>query len=161
MKADHNKIQLGSDPDPTKNFIIQTPPVQDGTLEIRRGTLEAPGALVATFNEHGLVDPRMWFDLTGQRQFGVEYVNNTGRELKFIVLAQAPAGARLALNIKPSNGPLAGSFIRVSTIPLASTANVSDVVSVPSGDAYQAALLGGSGSETPIQWHEYRLPEGA
>ncbi len=46
MKVDHNKIQLGSDPDPSKNFIIQTPPVQDGTLEIRRGTLEAPGALV-------------------------------------------------------------------------------------------------------------------
>lgn len=161
MLVGNNKIQLGSSSNPNENFVIQTPPFQDGTLEIRKGNLDSPGALVAKFDEDGLVDPRVWVDLTGQRQFGVDYVNNTGRELKFAVLAQSTATARLALNIKPLNGPLSGLYLRVSTIPLASTANVADVVSVPSGHAYQAVLLGGSGSEIPIQWYEYRLPEGA
>lgn len=150
MKVDHNKIQLGSDPDPTKNFIIQTPPVQDGTLEIRRGTLDAPGALVATFNEHGLVDPRVMVTVTGSRSAGVTYTNNTPMPLVVYITAtstDADGGVETSIGGEPGNTtvvPSAPWTFAVST-------------TVPSGVTYAVNIV----RATIVQWREYRLPEGA
>jgi hypothetical protein len=47
MTLINRKWQVGSDADASKNFTIQVPDVQDGSLEIRRGNADAPGAVVA------------------------------------------------------------------------------------------------------------------
>jgi hypothetical protein len=46
-------IQVGQDADPLKNFTLRVPVVADGTLEIRRGNANAPGALLAKVNADG------------------------------------------------------------------------------------------------------------
>lgn len=48
-----NSIQLGKSSDPTKNITLKVPTVPDGTLEIRRGNAEAPGALVGKVDAQG------------------------------------------------------------------------------------------------------------
>lgn len=150
MKIDHNKIQLGSDPDPTKNFIIQTPPVQDGTLEIRRGTLDAPGALVATFNEHGLVDPRELVNVTASRSKGGTYTNNTSIPIVVYVQGSFTAGSdteaymdgRRVFFLRNNAGGL-DPFVMEFTVPPGKTYSVTDK------------------GQTINGWYEYRLPEGA
>ena len=51
-----NKVQIGQSPTANNNFVLQTPNVPDGTLEIRRGNAAAPGALVAKINADGGVN---------------------------------------------------------------------------------------------------------
>lgn len=51
-----NKVQLGQHADPLKNFTIMTPAVPDGTLEVRRGNADAPGAVVAKVLPDGTVE---------------------------------------------------------------------------------------------------------
>lgn len=53
-KVGHNRIQLGDDSDPNKNFVIGTPSPNDGELEVRTGTVEEPGNLVAKFTDSGI-----------------------------------------------------------------------------------------------------------
>lgn len=48
-----SNVQLGQDADPLKNFTLMIPAVPDGTMEIRRGNAEAPGALIVKINPDG------------------------------------------------------------------------------------------------------------
>lgn len=153
MNVGHNIIQLGSDPDPDKNFIIRTPPVQDGTLEIRKGTLEAPGALVATFDGNGLVDPREWVNMAGTRTLNQTYVNNTGYPIDINVFATTSAndgylhllrekdGVQLQTYTEAALGPGRGFTLEAVILP-----GWSYIIN------HARCTLGG--------WHERRLPEG-
>lgn len=153
MKVDHNKIQLGSDPDPTKNFVIQTPPVQDGTLEIRRGTLNAPGALVATFNEHGLVDPRVLVNATSNRTAGSTYTNNTSMPIDLMVHGNIATSAFGALTVSLTGGHSAIGYAEGNS----AGGSVAVHITVPPGYGY---ILGGT-NVTINKVLEYRIPEGA
>lgn len=150
MKIDHNKIQFGSDPDPTKNFIIQTPPVQDGTLEIRRGTLEAPGALVATFDENGLVDPRTFVNVTGQRVLNQYYTNNTSAPLVVYFNAVATTADGHAM------GFIGGAIVQTSWRAGSQDWDCSVSYTVPPGATYRIHTV----NATTKSWLEYRIPEG-
>ena len=156
MNVGHNIIQLGSDPDPSKNFIIRTPPVQDGTLEIRKGTLEAPGALVATFDGNGLVDPREWVDVTANRAFGVTYVNDTGRAIVLSIMNRAlPNGDQGGHQVYVNEVGIAG-HVNIGA-PGIGTLGYNTTTVVPNGATYR---VDNGLNAVLMRWMELRLPEG-
>lgn len=150
MLVGNNRIQLGASSNPNENFVIQTPPFQDGTLEIRKGNLDSPGALVATFNENGLADPREMVTVTGSRSLSVDYTNTTEMPITvYFTCTQTAAGGLCAATLN-------GSAIAIGYRP-EGNAEIGVNFDVPPGATYRIGLAGASS----YIWREYRLPEGA
>lgn len=119
MQVGNNQIQFGEYEDPNKNFVVQLAPVPGGTteLEIRRGTLESPGALVVKFDQHGLVDPRDWVELTGVRAPGQHYVNDTDYPIILYLFAVTTQNDGYAHVIKEKDGRLLQAYAEAALGP--------------------------------------------
>lgn len=106
MSADLNltKIKLGSDVDPSKNFLISTPAIADGTLTIERenGTdvlsIDVNGKVTCTLadNLRPVGVGQTWQDFTASRALNTTYTNNAGRPIQIAVWAEAAAVGQYA-----------------------------------------------------------------
>jgi len=88
-------VKLGDNADTSKNFLITTPAIADGTLTIQRES----GAVVASINAAGtlvlpnfpLLPTPVWTVMGAARVFGTTYTNDTGHDLTIRVRVSLPA----------------------------------------------------------------------
>lgn len=143
------KIKLGDNADTSKNFLISTPAVADGTLTIEREngtdvlTVDASGKVTVPF---GVSDPRTWQDVKASRAFGVSYTNNTTREITVHVNMQnTNASAYLKITV---------GGVDIISPSISNTAYLTALtVPVPVGATYVAT---GTGTPTIYSWVELR-----
>lgn len=138
-------IQLGSNADPAKSFVIRTPEVEDGTLEIRKGTIEAPGPVVAKFDGDGLVDPRTFQNMFGLRPTDTDFTNNTGMVIHVYISGVNQTGTPLV------NGFVNG-FVVASAAYSTTGVSIGINFAVPPNGTYKVAI----NAFAITQWYEYR-----
>lgn len=143
-------IRLGDSADESKNFLIKTPAVADGTLVIERGN----GTDVMTVSADGTVtmpnlNPQIWQDVKASRSLGsANYVNSTPLPIQVSMSGSSTA----ALQFK---GWVGGVGVAFSTTQNSTGSGCGLVFTVPVGASYGVTDLG-AGSVTISNWLELR-----
>lgn len=138
------RIQLGTD------RVLMVPSPENGTVELRKGTAEVPGDLIAKFDENGLVDPRTWVNVQASRAMGQLYVNETPMSVLVHVTGQVSPDSIAEAYMDNRRA----SFYRNNAAGLDPCVLLFEV---PSGSGYSI----GNTLNALTSWWEYRLPEGS
>lgn len=87
-----NRLGFGKSATPANNIVARTPDIPDGSLIVSKGTYDAPGATLATFNADGSVSPAAVLASTENSQ---KAATTAWAKLGFVVLLAASGYIKL------------------------------------------------------------------